>query len=88
MELNPVLIGIAGGTGSGKSTLAENIHDIGHIQFADCPGRHEPDSAQIPFADIFKWLEHSDYQGYVAAEYRPRTNSSHSFAWKDKYFPN
>lgn len=25
MELNPVLIGIAGGTGSGKSTLAENI---------------------------------------------------------------
>ena len=25
MELNPILIGIAGGTGSGKSTLAENI---------------------------------------------------------------
>lgn len=25
MELNPVIIGIAGGTGSGKSTLAENI---------------------------------------------------------------
>ena len=25
MELNPVIIGIAGGTGSGKSTLADNI---------------------------------------------------------------
>lgn len=25
MELNPIIIGIAGGTGSGKSTLAENI---------------------------------------------------------------
>lgn len=25
MELNPVIIGIAGGTGSGKSTLAQNI---------------------------------------------------------------
>ena len=25
MELNPIVIGIAGGTGSGKSTLANNI---------------------------------------------------------------
>ena len=25
MGLNPIIIGIAGGTGSGKSTLAENI---------------------------------------------------------------
>ena len=25
MELNPIIIGIAGGTGSGKSTLAKNI---------------------------------------------------------------
>lgn len=25
MEINPIIIGIAGGTGSGKSTLAENI---------------------------------------------------------------
>ena len=25
MELNPIVIGIAGGTGSGKSTLASNI---------------------------------------------------------------
>ncbi|MGN0935895.1 MULTISPECIES: hydroxypyruvate isomerase family protein [unclassified Acinetobacter] len=70
------------------STLAENIQDIGHIQFADCPGRHEPDSAQIPFAEIFKWLDQSQYTGYIAAEYRPRSNSSHSFAWKDKYFPH
>ena len=31
MELNPVIIGIAGGTGSGKSTLAENIRK----EFAD-----------------------------------------------------
>ena len=31
MELNPIIIGIAGGTGSGKSTLAENIRK----EFAD-----------------------------------------------------
>lgn len=33
--------------------LQENIHQIGHIQFADCPGRHEPDTAQIPYEQIF-----------------------------------
>lgn len=31
MELNPIIIGIAGGTGSGKSTLADNIRK----EFAD-----------------------------------------------------
>ena len=31
MDLNPIIIGIAGGTGSGKSTLAENIRK----EFAD-----------------------------------------------------
>ena len=66
--------------------LKENIHDIGHIQFADCPGRHEPDTAQIHFAEIFQWLNQSAYSGYIAAEYRPQAHSSHSFAWKDKYF--
>lgn len=66
--------------------LKENIHDIGHIQFADCPGRHEPDTAQIHFAEIFQWLNQSAYNGYIAAEYRPQAHSSHSFAWKDKYF--
>lgn len=66
--------------------LKENIHDIGHIQFADCPGRHEPDTAQINFAEIFQWLNQSAYTGYTAAEYRPQAHSNHSFAWKDKYF--
>ena len=66
--------------------LKENIHTIGHIQFADCPGRHEPDTAQINFAEIFQWLNQSSYMGYTAAEYRPQVHSQHSFAWKDKYF--
>ncbi|WP_291370105.1 MULTISPECIES: hydroxypyruvate isomerase family protein, partial [unclassified Acinetobacter] len=52
--------------------LQENIHDIGHIQFADCPGRHEPDTAQIHYAEIFQWLNQSPYTGFTAAEYKPQ----------------
>ena len=68
------------------SALQENIQDIGHIQFADNPGRHEPGSGELDYAAIFEWLQHSAYSGYVAAEYRPSLTSNQSFAWKDKYF--
>ncbi|KGT46134.1 MULTISPECIES: hydroxypyruvate isomerase family protein [Acinetobacter] len=66
--------------------LKENIEQIGHIQFADNPGRHEPGTGSINYAEIFQWLENSPYQGYVAAEYRPSNQSSASFAWKDRLF--
>ena len=68
------------------SALQENIQDIGHIQFADNPGRHEPGSGELDYAAIFKWLQQSPYSGYVAAEYRPSLSSNQSFAWKNKYF--
>lgn len=70
------------------SALKENMDWIGHIQFADCPGRHEPDTAQIDYSSIFTWLKQSTYSGYIAAEYRPQSHSNQSFAWKDKYFSN
>lgn len=66
--------------------LEENIEQIGHIQFADNPGRHEPDTGSINYAVLFDWLKHSHYTGFTAAEYRPKTLSQNSFAWKDKYF--
>jgi hydroxypyruvate isomerase len=37
------------------------------------PGQHEPDTAQIMYANIFEWLQHSSYDGFIAAEYRPKT---------------
>lgn len=66
--------------------LQENIQNIGHIQFADCPNRHEPDTANVAYSEIFNWLKNSTYQGFIAAEYRPLKGSTHSFAWKKKYF--
>lgn len=67
-------------------TLAENLDNIGHIQFADVPRRHEPDTADIDYAKVFEWLKQSDYTGFIAAEYKPSAHSENSFAWKSKYF--
>ena len=69
------------------AALQENIQMIGHIQFADCPGRHEPNTAAINYNNIFTWLAQSDYAGFIAAEYKPSNHSNESFAWKNRYFP-
>lgn len=68
--------------------LQENIQYIGHIQFADCPHRHQPDTGDIHFADIFDYLNRSNYKGFVGAEYKPAPSSETSFDWKEKYFLN
>jgi hydroxypyruvate isomerase len=34
-------------------TVEKNLSDIQHIQFADCPGRHEPGTGELNFNTIF-----------------------------------
>lgn len=65
--------------------LKENIHHIAHIQFADYPGRHEPLTGHLNYDEILKWIKHSPYFGYCAAEYKPSVPSSESFSWLTSY---
>lgn len=44
---------------------------IGHVQFADYPGRGAPGTGELHFAPLLKVLRDSGYQGWLAAEYRP-----------------
>lgn len=64
--------------------LEQYLHNIGHIQFADYPQRHEPDTGELDFTSIFNYLKHSSYQSDICAEYRPSQHSLQSFAWKNK----
>uniref|UniRef100_A0A674GKY4 Putative hydroxypyruvate isomerase n=1 Tax=Taeniopygia guttata TaxID=59729 RepID=A0A674GKY4_TAEGU len=46
---------------------------LGHIQIAQVPGRHEPDSpGELNFPYIFELLESLGYTGYVGCEYAPK----------------
>ncbi|MDY6816416.1 MAG: hydroxypyruvate isomerase [Pseudomonadota bacterium] len=54
---------------------------IGHIQFADNPGRHEPGTGEINFSNVFAAIDRLDYDGWVSAEYRPSGNTEASLAW-------
>jgi len=63
------------------SGLTENIDQIGHIQFADCPYRHEPSTGQIDYKNVFSLIDVLDYQGYCGAEYRPSTDTGLTLDW-------
>lgn len=54
---------------------------IGHIQFADVPGRGQPGSGEMDFASLFQAIEASGYAGYLGAEYKPVGGTARSLAW-------
>jgi hydroxypyruvate isomerase len=57
------------------------LPSIGHIQFADNPGRHQPGTGEINFAFLFEHLRRIGYPGWVSAEYRPSRTTTESLGW-------
>jgi len=59
---------------------------IGHIQFADCPGRHQPGTGNTDFKQLFSIIKSSNYTDWVGAEYKPLNSSTNSLSWlKNSY---
>jgi hydroxypyruvate isomerase len=61
--------------------IRTNAAEIGHVQIADSPGRHEPGTGSIAFRPIFEVLDEVNYQGAVGCEYHPSTSTAASFTW-------
>ncbi len=51
--------------------LVKNIDRVGCVHIADVPGRHEPGTGEINYANIYRKLVELDYSGYVAMEFLP-----------------
>ena len=45
---------------------------VGHIQIAGVPERHEPDSGELNYPYLLALLDELGYDGWVGCEYRPR----------------
>lgn len=72
--------------GNVDETLRHHSNMIGHIQFADVPGRGEPFSGNLNFKSIFDDIKNSHYHGYVSAEYRPSEGDTKaSLAWMEQF---
>ena len=55
--------------------LQPNIALIGLVHVADVPGRHEPGTGEINYANIFKKLRELNYQGNIAMEFTATGNT-------------
>ena len=44
---------------------------VGHIQIAGVPERHEPDRGELNYPYLFSLLDELGYRGWVGCEYRP-----------------
>lgn len=67
--------------GNLAQTLRENIEWIGHIQFADFPGRHEPGTGSIDFNELQLVIETAGYQGSIGLEYIPLAEGISALEW-------
>ncbi len=52
-------------------TLSKNIPYIAVFHVADCPGRHDPGTGELHYANIYRAIAKSGFQGHVAMEYLP-----------------
>ena len=55
---------------------------IGHVQFADVPGRGAPGSGELAFPPLLSALCDSGYDGWLGAEYKPgEAGTQASLGW-------
>jgi len=67
------------------ATVASNLPRIGHMQFADVPGRHEPGTGEIDFPKLFELVDKLGYRGWIGAEYAPTKTTAETLAWAKEY---
>lgn len=54
--------------------LENNIDSIGLVHVADVPGRHEPGTGEIDYANIYRKLAQLKYDKFIAMEYYPKAD--------------
>ncbi len=53
------------------ATITSHLDLIGHFHAADVPGRHEPGTGEINYANVLAAIDEAGYEGFVGLEYKP-----------------
>lgn len=67
------------------ASLRRNLHNIGHVQFADWPGRHEPGTGALDLPAIVALLEAGGYGSWFSAEYVPSETTERTLSWYEPW---
>ena len=65
--------------------IAELGADLGHVQIAAVPDRHEPDHGEIDYRWLLARIDESGYQGWVGCEYHPAAGTTAGLGWLAAY---
>ena len=68
-----------------RAILHGHLDRIGHIQIADCPGRHQPGTGETDFRFLLPEIDRLGYRGFVSMEYIPAPDTLASLAWLSSY---
>jgi len=73
-------------------TLGAYMDCIGHIHMADAPGRHEPGTGEINYANVLRRLDRLGYRGVIGCELFPAENTETAVkaimeVWESCTFP-
>ncbi|XP_006620538.1 putative hydroxypyruvate isomerase [Apis dorsata] len=72
--------------GNITKNIKELLPYIGHIQIAQVPDRHEPDtSGEIDYKYVLSLLEREGYNEYIGLEYYPMSSSINGLNWIQRY---
>jgi hydroxypyruvate isomerase len=53
------------------NNLTQNVDLLGYVHLGDVPGRHEPGTGEINFANVLRAIQGAGYKGVVGLEYIP-----------------
>jgi hydroxypyruvate isomerase len=63
------------------STFRQQLSNIGHVQIASVPDRHEPDLGELNYPWLFAMMDEAGYDGWIGCEYRPRQGTVAGLGW-------
>ena len=61
--------------------LEKLIGQVGHVQLAGVPERHEPDQGELNIPHLFAVLDRLGYEGWVGCEYHPAGRTEEGLGW-------
>jgi hydroxypyruvate isomerase len=68
--------------GDSLQRLLQVFDQVAHIQIAGVPDRHEPDTGEWDYQQVFALLKSHNYQGFVGCEYRPAGGTRDGLVWR------
>lgn len=70
--------------GDVAAAIAEYGLIAGHYQIASPPDRSEPDHGEVDYAEAFRLIDASGFDGFIGCEYKPRAGTLAGLGWAER----